>query len=33
LDLSGDGVHPTATGQLHLAQAVRSAAQPAFCAQ
>ena len=32
LDLSVDGIHPTAVGEVHLAKAVQSAAQRALCA-
>jgi lysophospholipase L1-like esterase len=32
LDLSVDGIHPTAVGEVHLAKALQSAAQRALCA-
>ncbi|HEX4360749.1 MAG TPA: SGNH/GDSL hydrolase family protein [Pseudonocardia sp.] len=32
LDLSVDGIHPTAVGEVHLAKAVENAAQRALCA-
>ncbi|HWN35575.1 MAG TPA: SGNH/GDSL hydrolase family protein [Pseudonocardia sp.] len=32
LDLSIDGIHPTAVGEVHLAKAIQSAAQRALCA-
>jgi lysophospholipase L1-like esterase len=31
LDLSADGIHPTALGEVHIATAVRSVAQRALC--